>query len=69
MYIEDMTSLSVRPIHKLGFTNPIGANPCDTGYSHISEDEYEAKANTWDLDPHSATKRIDVIVTAPAMKI
>jgi hypothetical protein len=42
MYIEDMTSLSVRPIHKLGFTNPIGANPCDTGYSHISEDEYDS---------------------------
>ena len=42
MCIEDMTSLSVRPITKLGITHPKGAIPGDTEYANLSDDDYDS---------------------------
>ena len=42
MCIEDMASLSARPLHKLGVVDPKGAIPGDNDYSHLSDDEYDS---------------------------
>jgi len=46
MCIEDMTSLSIRPIHRLGVDDPKGAIPGDNEYSHLSDDDYNSDTDT-----------------------